>query len=270
LSSASGHVRYMNARDGFPIQFKRVSRLVVAEGERWREGVYVYAGRRAPILARRPPLVYARCSTQQRRGPSVSSSQRPCPLALAALSFVPGTGTCAGRECTTAAPPVVPRSPPPGLFPFVSPARCLSCPRVRMRCRRRRRVAMDAKCSAISISARGFPEPHAAAHRCEERARLQSRAPSPHPLRNSWSKHTGGGEVGKWNAPALPRVALSSVCRLFFFQVLWTDDPSILDSNAGFLPVRLMVGDAYRTVTKGERAERFGASYPFLDYGCRY
>ncbi|KAJ7913725.1 hypothetical protein B0H13DRAFT_2325979 [Mycena leptocephala] len=33
---------------------------------------------------------------------------------------------------------------------------------------------------------------------------------------------------------------------------------ALLDPNAGFLPIGLMVGDACRTATKGERAERFG------------
>jgi hypothetical protein len=46
-------------------------------------------------------------------------------------------------------------------------------------------------------------------------AHLQSRPPSPHTLRTCQSKHTGGGGVGKWRAPALPRVVLFSVCRLF-------------------------------------------------------
>jgi hypothetical protein len=74
--------------------------------------------------------------------------------------------------------------------------------------------------------------------------------------------------VGKWKAPALPRVALS-VCRLFPLKSCGLMIRPRLKRGVCSHPGRLRVGDAYRTA-KGERAERFGASYPFLDYGSRY
>jgi hypothetical protein len=104
---ASEHVLDANVRDGFPVQFMRVSRLVFAEGGRRMGRLDLYGRRRAYPGSETPRLVCARCS-----------SQRPRP---AALSFVPGTGTCAGRECLL--------SQPTPILPLVSPTHCLSSPR---------------------------------------------------------------------------------------------------------------------------------------------
>jgi hypothetical protein len=120
----------------------------------------------------------------------------------------------------TASPVVAERSAPPSLL-SLPPAALPFVPEARMRgwlCappypRADPRPA-SARCSA--------------AHRCEGCARLRSRPPSPHALRTSRSKHTGGGGAGKWRALCCVCVssAISSSTQCSAGLKVPMDDPS--------------------------------------------